>query len=894
MLSNIRLWKIVSTSTLEQFKDFILDNLVDIANSDSKIECAKHLSYLEYIPKISLKDLEYADTDLCVIEFVENENPEIFEVEQILMKEGVCDWCRDRKILRYFCPCKDVGYCTEQCRERDFNFHSNRCKRSFQIQEDSLKLSSSSRKGLVGLQNLGNTCFMNTSLQCMSNCYELTQYFLSDYYKDHINVDNPIGTQGNLCRAYSNLLKNIWFGSSGVYSPWNFKSAIATFQSMFTGYQQHDTQEFLNYLLDGLHEDLNKVLKKPLVEKDDSNKLDTIKAKEQWRGFLRRNQSVLVDLLYGQYKSTLYCPDPQCQNISTTFDPFLSVSLPLASKGEKYDVICYFIFHDITLSPIQLNLNFYTETTVIALRNKIAKLLDIHPFSFMILKMDNFGDLDMLVNSSMLVKMNAARYIHKNQVPFFCFQIDPEIYYSRQNNLFDNLDMTQLRAFDNILEELEKLKKEKKYLYQADYEEDEKGATKDDVCYYSRFNLKNYTTPKPALMKINTDNNNGLDKNWVRIIINLRKYDEDYRKARKRLIFPRIIYINKQWSTKQVHLTILKIFSSILKKYHNVQSDDIWDTFFPDLESTFPENGNMSYEDHRAKAYPYVLRLKPVLDEQESNCVFCQQNECEGCLLPCSDTITVRNLFDRIPKNENMEIDNSYYYLNERQKEIINLKERDFILELTWLDQYLTSVRNLNDKRDFEIQSSKSYKEESIDIGSCFKNFVKLEKLQENNEWFCPQCKQHQKADKKMEIYKSPHILIIHLKRFRNHSKIDNVVDFPINGLDISNYVIYKEEGIPLIYDLFAIANHYGGLGGGHYVAYAKNYLDNQWYSFNDSSVSRISEEQLVSSGAYVLFYRRRDLTKFVNLEEIYKKPFEDFEKEIMNESFKNIDLSNK
>jgi hypothetical protein len=174
-------------------------------------------------------------------------------------------------------------------------------------------------------------------------------------------------------------------------------------------------------------------------------------------------------------------------------------------------------------------------------------------------------------------------------------------------------------------------------------------------------------------------------------------------------------------------------------------------------------------------------------------------------------------------------------------------------------------------------------KPKSVSIYDCFKNFVKLEKLEENNEWYCPVCKKHQKATKKMEIYKSPHILIVHLKRFKNNSKIDTVVDFPINGLDISNYVIEKENNSSQtqIYDLFAIANHYGGMGFGHYISYAKNPIDNKWYEFDDSHVSSKTEEELVGSSAYVLFYRRRGLENLIDTEKIYNKAFVNYENSI-------------
>jgi len=100
----------------------------------------------------------------------------------------------------------------------------------------------------------------------------------------------------------------------------------------------------------------------------------------------------------------------------------------------------------------------------------------------------------------------------------------------------------------------------------------------------------------------------------------------------------------------------------------------------------------------------------------------------------------------------------------------------------------------------------------------------------------------------------------VHLKRFTNHQKIDTPVDFPIENLDMNPYVIGPQNQSENLYDLFAVSHHYGGFGGGHYVASAKNYYDEKWYHFNDSSVSLESEKDLTSSSAYVLFYRKKNL----------------------------------
>ena len=98
--------------------------------------------------------------------------------------------------------------------------------------------------------------------------------------------------------------------------------------------------------------------------------------------------------------------------------------------------------------------------------------------------------------------------------------------------------------------------------------------------------------------------------------------------------------------------------------------------------------------------------------------------------------------------------------------------------------------------------------------------------------------------------------------------RLDTNVDFPLEGLDITKYMIsdpsiMSPNGESMIYDLYAVSNHYGGMGFGHYTAYARNPVTDKWYEFDDSRVTQIPtnrlESTIVSSAAYNLFYRRRD-----------------------------------
>jgi len=154
----------------------------------------------------------------------------------------------------------------------------------------------------------------------------------------------------------------------------------------------------------------------------------------------------------------------------------------------------------------------------------------------------------------------------------------------------------------------------------------------------------------------------------------------------------------------------------------------------------------------------------------------------------------------------------------------------------------------------------------TISVLDCIREYCQMEQLEDSEMWYCNKCKEHVCAWKQFHLYRTPPILIIHLKRFHysplthRRDKIDLLVDFPLRGLDLTNEVMNSEDGKEPIYDCYAVSNHFGGLGGGHYTAYALN-DEGEWCNFDDSRVTKnIDESEVISSAAYVLYYRRRDV----------------------------------
>ena len=149
-------------------------------------------------------------------------------------------------------------------------------------------------------------------------------------------------------------------------------------------------------------------------------------------------------------------------------------------------------------------------------------------------------------------------------------------------------------------------------------------------------------------------------------------------------------------------------------------------------------------------------------------------------------------------------------------------------------------------------------------------NHIKPELLEDDNKWSSPYANKLVNAEKCNLIWDSPKVLIILLKRFEytytGATKLNNIINFPFNDLDITPYLHANHVSKYKKYNLFAVNNHtnfsnygFNGISFGHYYSYCKNYSNGKWYNYDDDKVTEIDEDKITTKHAYMLFYRAQD-----------------------------------
>lgn len=144
---------------------------------------------------------------------------------------------------------------------------------------------------------------------------------IAGVFRQHLNRQNKCGTGGVLTESFAELLRVMWSQSYNFVSPMTFRDALIRFAPRFAGTDQQDSQEFLLFLLDGLHEDLNSAAGRHISDAtslEDELKFEKLPDWQanalSWEKYLKKNSSIIVSLFQGQYRSRLTCLS--CKQVS--------------------------------------------------------------------------------------------------------------------------------------------------------------------------------------------------------------------------------------------------------------------------------------------------------------------------------------------------------------------------------------------------------------------------------------------------------------------------------------------------------------------------------------------------------------------------------------------------